>query len=123
MPEDKLLTPMRILSRLSLAFVAILLSACVYADGNHIASLGGKGTYKSKAFALVFDHQDSFRAGAAAAGLAIGAAQAVSVTHSNNALTGLQNTNQTKQAINDSNNGVLINTSNNELKKATTLPK
>ena len=65
---------------------ALALSSCVYGDAHHVASLGGKGAYKGADFSLVWNHEKSFRDGAVAAGLAIGAVQTSLVTRSNNAL-------------------------------------
>ena len=78
-----------------LSLVALLLSSCVYGYSKHLVSLGGKGAYKGSDFSLVWNHEKSFRDGAVAAGLAIGAIQTSVVTKSNNALSATKDTNAT----------------------------
>lgn len=61
---------------------------------DRIVSFGGTASQRgSDGSSFVHDHQQSFRDGAAAVGLAIGAYQAVKVNSSNNALSATQSTN------------------------------
>lgn len=79
----------------SLLLIPILLSSCVYADGQKVASLGGRVTYNGRDFSMTSDHEKSFSDGAiaatAVAGLYYGAAnvaaqEATTRNANNNAL-------------------------------------
>lgn len=109
--------------RFLLALIIPFLAACeinhykaVAANGNSVEEsnwqLGGtKSARRSDGSSYANDYQQSFRDGAATAGLAIGAYQAVKVNNSNNALSATQSTNAATQATK-------INASNNALEAA-----
>ena len=89
----------------ALLLIPFLLCSCVVYEhtassrtGNvetdKLYSLGGTTSQRgADGSSLVHDHQQSFRDAMAAAGVAIGAYQAVKVNGSNNALSATQNTN------------------------------
>ena len=95
--------------------MALLLCSCVSYEhtatsksGNvehdKLFALGGSSSQRgADGSSFVHDHSQSFRDAMAAAGVAIGAYQAVKVNSSNNALTATQSTNATNESINATN--------------------
>jgi hypothetical protein len=55
-----------------LPLIALLLTSCMVADEKRVVTLGGKVAYNGRNFSVVSDHEDSFRSGAALAGIAAG---------------------------------------------------
>jgi len=109
----------------ALLLIPLLLSSCVVANGNMVASMGGKIAYKGKDFGLVSDHTDSFRDAAVLAGLAVGAWQTVAATKATEATNQVVNRNATKLGIANSNNAkdIAVEGIKSDTIKATTLPK
>lgn len=88
--------------------IPILLSSCVVANKDMVASLGGKMAYKSRDFAVTSDHEASFREAAMLATAAVGAWASVASTEAAEATSRAVNANSTKQAINASNNATAV---------------
>lgn len=87
-----------------LLLLPLFMTSCVVANGNMVASMGGKFAYKGKDFGIISDHEGSFRDAAVLAGLAVGAWQTVAATKAAEATKQVASSNATKQAINASNN-------------------
>lgn len=105
-------------------FIPLLCISCVSATADRVTSLGAKGAYKGRDFALVFDAEKSFRDGAlavaaiAAAGFSTAtqkAAEATAQAASANAAATAQ-----KQAAEAA--AVEITKSNNAVKMAELVP-
>ena len=78
-------------------------------ETDKLYSLGGTTSQRgADGSSLVHDHQASFRDAMSAAGIAIGAYQAVKVNGSNNALSATQNTNAASVTKNAADNATAI---------------
>lgn len=96
------------MKHIPLLLVAALLSSCMVANENTVASLGGKGAYKGKNFGVIWDHENSFRDGAILATAAVGAWANVASTKAAEATTRAVDANRSAEAINASNNAAKI---------------
>lgn len=94
--------------RSTVAVLMLALCSCTVSNKDWNVAFGGKGAYSGRDFSVTWDNEDSFRTGAAIAGLAVGAYQAVAVQKSADALNATQHTNVTKQAINANNNATAV---------------
>ena len=105
---------------LSLLLIPLLGVSCVSATATRVTSFGGKGAYKGRDFALVFDAEKSFRDGAlavaavAAASFSAATQKAAEVT----AQAASANAAQTSQQAAAQAAAVEINASNNAVKMA-----
>ena len=90
----------------ALLLIPLMLCSCMMADERRVVTLGGKVSYNGRNFSVVSDHEDSFQAGAAVAGIAIGAYGAAVERAGDIDLAKTNSNNATKQAINASNNAV-----------------
>lgn len=103
----------------------MLMSSCVVANKNMVASLGGKGAFKSATFGLVWDHEQSFRDGTVAATALAGAYFSSVVSKAKEVTAQSANANATQQAINASNNATAVELGAQEAAttQAITIPK
>jgi hypothetical protein len=70
MKTSTILAVGRFLMLVVLLGLVLILSSCVTATADRVVAFGGKGAYKGRDFALVFDAEKSFRDGAIAAAAA-----------------------------------------------------
>lgn len=90
--------------------VVLFLSSCTYADSQHVVFVGGKGSYKSKQFALTTDNEKSFQDGTIAATAIAGLAYSAATASEQQLTDRTVNSNAAKTTINASNNATKVAT-------------